>query len=117
MIHFLHTALSALLVGPSTVAPGLAEVRQEQAPQVLTDSRPVVRRPIPSGARAGAQRFARTELYFGTAKPDGVVTEAEFRRFIDRQVTPKFPDGLTILTADGQFRSPDGTVVKEQSFV
>jgi hypothetical protein len=23
--------------------------------------------------------FARTELYFGTARPDGVVSEAQFR--------------------------------------
>ena len=117
MMHLLHTALSAVLIALSTVAPGLAEARQEQVPQVLTDTRPVVRRPIPAGARNGAQRFARTELYFGTARPDGVVTEADFRGFIDRQVTPRFPDGLTILTGDGQFRSSDGTVIKEQSFV
>ena len=119
MMHLLQTALSAVLLVLSAVAPGLADARQDQVqvPQVLTDGRPVVRRPIPAGARTGAQRFARTELYFGTAKPDGVVTEAEFRGFVDRHVTSRFPDGLTILEGDGQFRSVDGTVVKEQSFV
>ena len=45
-----------------------------------------------------------------------MVTEAEFRGFVDRHVTPRFPDGLTILKGDGQFRVDD-TVVKEQSFV
>jgi hypothetical protein len=68
-----------VLFALSAVAPGLTDARQGQVPQVLTDGRPVVRRPIPAGARTGGQRFARTELYFGTAKPDGVVTEAEFR--------------------------------------
>ena len=75
MMHLLHTALSAVLFALSAVAPGLTDARQEQVPQVFSDTRPVVRRPIPAGARTGAQRFARTELYFGTAKTDGVVTE------------------------------------------
>jgi len=119
MVHLLRTALSAVLLALTAIAPGLADARQDQiqVPQVLTDNRPIVRRPIPGGARNGAQKFARTELYFGTAKSDGVVTEAEFRGFIDRYVTPRFPDGLTILEADGQFRGLDGTVVQEQSFV
>jgi hypothetical protein len=63
------------------------------------------------------QPFVRTELYFGTAKPNGAVTEAEFRDFVDRQVTPRFPDGLTLLKGNGQFRGEDNIVIKEQSFV
>ena len=61
--------------------------------------------------------FVRTELYFGTARPDGVVTEAEFREFVDRHVTPRFPDGLTLIKGDGQFRNEGAIVIKEQSFV
>ncbi|MEW6731553.1 MAG: DUF3574 domain-containing protein, partial [Acidobacteriota bacterium] len=46
--------------------------------------------------------FARTELYFGSAKPDGtVVTEAQFQQFVDQVVTPRFPDGLTLLVGLG----------------
>jgi Protein of unknown function (DUF3574) len=59
----------------------------------------------------------RTELYFGTARPDGVVTEEAFREFVDEQVTPRFPDGLTLIKGDGQFRSDGSAVIKEQSFV
>ena len=32
-------------------------------------------------------------------------------------MTPRFPDGLTLLKGDGQFRGEDDTVIKEQSFV
>jgi hypothetical protein len=46
-----------------------------------------------------------------------VVTDAEFRLFLDEEVTPRFPDGLTVLTATGQFTGADGTLVKENSFV
>jgi uncharacterized protein DUF3574 len=79
--------------------------------------RPVIRRPIPAAALRGSLDFVRTELFFGTAKPDGVVTDEEFREFLDRIITPRFPDGLTLLKGDGQFRGEDGVIVKEDSFV
>jgi hypothetical protein len=79
--------------------------------------RPVMRRPIPTAALRGSVDFARTELFFGTAKPEGVVTDEEFFEFLDRIITPRFPDGLTLLKGDGQFRGEDGLIVKEDSFI
>jgi hypothetical protein len=61
--------------------------------------------------------WARTELYFGTDRPGGAVSEAEFIQFIDYEVTPKFPDGLTLLTGYGQFKNSSGVIVKERSNV
>lgn len=75
------------------------------------------RRPIPPLGRKGALAFARTELFFGTDKPDGVVTDAEFRAFLDNQITPRFPDGLTVVKGDGQFRDAGGEIIKEASFI
>ena len=85
--------------------------------ETQTQDRPVVRRRIPPAGRRGASRFVRTELFFGTAKPIGAVTEEEFRVFVDAEVTPRFPDGLTVIKGDGQFRGEDDVLVKEQSFV
>ncbi|MGH9840652.1 MAG: DUF3574 domain-containing protein [Blastocatellia bacterium] len=63
-----------------------------------------------------AEVWRRTELYFGSSKPDGtVVTEAQFQQFVDNEVTPRFPDGLTVLTGYGQFRNSAGVIVKERS--
>lgn len=60
----------------------------------------------------------RTELYFGSAKPNGsVVSEREFMQFVDAEVTPRFPNGLTVLTGYGQFRGASGVIVKERSMV
>jgi hypothetical protein len=60
----------------------------------------------------------RSELYFGSGKPDGSsVTEAQFRKFVDSEVTPRFPDGLTLLTGYGQYKNSSGKIIKEQSFV
>jgi hypothetical protein len=60
--------------------------------------------------------FARTELFFGTAKPDGTaVTLGEWRGFLDREITPRFPDGLTVMTGLGQWQEEDETIVQERS--
>src|SRR5262245_20026759 len=65
-----------------------------------------------------ADPFVRTELFFGSAKPDGgAVTEAEFKKFLDEVITPRFPDGLTLLTGLGQFRGSSGQIVQERSML
>jgi hypothetical protein len=58
--------------------------------------------------------FIRTELFFGLGKSDGTeVTNSEFQQFLTREVTPKFPDGLTLLSGRGQFKNTNATLVKE----
>jgi hypothetical protein len=45
-----------------------------------------------------------TELFFGGTRADGsAITSAEFERFLDTDVTPAFPDGLTWLPVHGQW--------------
>ncbi|WP_240801606.1 DUF3574 domain-containing protein [Streptomyces sp. A1136] len=67
--------------------------------------------------RVGAP-YQETRLYFGTARPVGQapVGEEEFNRFIDREVTPAFPEGLTVQDAHGQWRGKGGTIVHETSY-
>lgn len=60
--------------------------------------------------------FTRTELFFGLSRASGeTVSEEQFQEFIDNEITPRFPDGLTLLSGTGQFRSGNGTIVKEGS--
>jgi hypothetical protein len=66
--------------------------------------------------KLGGSIWSRTELYFGLSRADGPdITDDEFEQFLDDVVTPRFPDGLTLLTGDGQFRGSSGVVVKERS--
>jgi hypothetical protein len=107
-------------VTPVAVTLGMliaSPVHAFQQTEGQTQDRPIARRRAPGDQRRGALAFARTELSFGTAKPGGAVTEEEFRTFLDEFVTPLFPDGLTVVKADGQFRGADGVTIKEQSFV
>ncbi|MCU0492124.1 MAG: DUF3574 domain-containing protein, partial [Chloroflexaceae bacterium] len=62
--------------------------------------------------------FIRSELFFGSERPNKPeVSDEEFKQFLDEAVTPRFPDGLTVLKGFGQFRESDGTIVQESSFV
>jgi uncharacterized protein DUF3574 len=62
--------------------------------------------------------YVETTLLFGTERPDGAaaVTESEFQRFLDTEVTPRFPDGLTVDQARGQYRDRHGVIEKERSY-
>lgn len=65
-----------------------------------------------------AERFLRTELYFGRLKRDGtIVSDDDWNRFLTDVVTPQFPDGFTILKATGQYRERSGKIVTEPSEV
>ena len=48
-----------------------------------------------------------TRLYFGLGPadhPDQGVSEAQWRDFLDKEVTPRFPDGLSVEDAYGQWQ-------------
>jgi hypothetical protein len=59
----------------------------------------------------------RTTLYFGLAHPDGRVSEREWKEFLKEQVTPRFPSGLTVWEANGQWRRSDGAIERERAKV
>lgn len=62
--------------------------------------------------------WLRTELFFGMDKPGPDVTDYQFQRFINDTVTPRFPDGLTVLAGNGQWKdSESGKIVRERSKV
>ena len=52
----------------------------------------------------GLKPFVEFNLYFGLEKGDGSeVSEAEWRAFLAEEVTPRFPDGLTVFDTSGQW--------------
>lgn len=67
--------------------------------------------------RAGEQPALQDSLYFGTGKPDGVVTRGEWAAFLETTVTPRFPQGLSVAEASGQWRGADGSIVRESTHV
>lgn len=57
-------------------------------------------------------------LYFGRHRADTlIVTDSAWAAFVTEIITPRFPAGLTIWSATGQWRAADGRIQREPSFV
>jgi hypothetical protein len=73
--------------------------------------------PSPSCA-IGDTALVREVLYFGRNRPGGgTVTDEEWQSFLDQVLTPRFPAGLTVVAATGQWKGKSGLVEQERSEV
>ena len=66
----------------------------------------------------GTDRFVKYELYMGRSGQSGeIVDDAAWDTFLGDTVTPRFPNGLTVLDAQGRWRDSEGAVGKERSTI
>lgn len=57
-------------------------------------------------------------LYFGRHIGDtAVVSDSAWNVFVKSVLTPAFPEGATVWAAAGQWRAPNGDLVREPSFI
>jgi len=80
------------------------------APSPATATAPTLEGdPSHPGHTAG---WVDTKLYFGLGRadhPETGITEAEWRDFLDKEVTPRFPDGLSVIDVYGQWQGRNET--------
>jgi len=91
----LITLLAISLCGCGYRSP--APAPQSTAPTLSGD-------PAHPGQTSG---WVDTKLYFGLGpmdNPDKGVSEAQWRAFLDKEVTPRFPDGLSVVDVYGQWQ-------------
>ena len=55
------------------------------------------------------------DLYFGRDTAKGEVSEADWAKFLAEEVTPRFPEGLSVVEAQGQYREPSGKLTRERT--
>jgi hypothetical protein len=68
--------------------------------------------------RDGLKDAHLERLYFGRNIGDtAVVSDSAWARFVRETITPAFPEGATTWDAAGQWRAPDGSMVRERGFV
>ena len=66
----------------------------------------------------GTDPFVEYRLFMGRSNQTGeVVDDAAWAAFLEDTVTPRFPPGLTVVDAQGQWRGSDGVILKERSKV
>lgn len=72
----------------------------------------------PALRTGAAEDVVVEQLFFGRNMPGGqVVSDSAWINFLSEVVTPRFPDGLTVFQAAGQWRGADGKIEREASFV
>jgi hypothetical protein len=70
----------------------------------------------PPACAEGLHRAMTAELYFGRSIGEHAqVSDADWTDFVDQQITPRFPDGLSVNDVYGQWRTPKGQFVREAS--
>jgi hypothetical protein len=73
--------------------------------------------PVPLRTCGSASPQLRTTLYFGGARPNGSVSELEWQIFLRDEVTTRFPNGMTVWDAEGQWRGSEGKIGHERTKV
>jgi len=90
------TVLAAALLALSACAP--------PAPQTIAPT-----------CAAPLKPALQIDLYFGLATKDREIGDVEWAAFLNEEVTPRFPDGLSVLDVAGQYRIPSGRITRERS--
>jgi hypothetical protein len=74
--------------------------------------------PVPAACAVGDTALVRDVVYFGRNRPDGgTVSDGEWQAFLDAVVTPRFPNGFTVVEATGQWKGRSGVVERERSAI
>ena len=64
----------------------------------------------------GTSAMMRAELFFGSSiGPETAISDAAWKTFLENDVTPRFPAGLTVTDASGQWRDAQGRIETEKS--
>jgi hypothetical protein len=95
LLSLLAFALAGCAHQPASTAPTVA-------PTLTGD-------PAHPGATKG---WVDTKLYFGLGPadhPEQGISEAQWREFLDKQVTPRFPSGLSVIDVYGQWRGKNSS--------
>ncbi|HKY94288.1 MAG TPA: DUF3574 domain-containing protein [Kiloniellales bacterium] len=67
---------------------------------------------------AGTDPWQRLEIVFGRdMQGGGRVSDKAWRSYVQQVLSPAFPDGLSVVEAEGRWVSPTGQAYVEDSFV
>ena len=71
--------------------------------------------PADSACGDGLEELAEYSLFFGGSDSTGaeVVSEEAWNEFLADTVTPRFPDGLTVMDGRGQWQLESGAIQRE----
>jgi adenosylhomocysteine nucleosidase len=73
---------------------------------------------LPTNSKSPTCCFYKTELYFGLTSQGREISETQWSNFLNQFITPKFPEGLTVINSYGQWYSnKEHRIIREKSKV
>ena len=74
--------------------------------------------PAPPACPVGQEPMRTAQLFFGQKTPGApAVSDAQFRIFLDAEVRPRFPGGVTVLEGGDQWKGAENRLIREASKV
>lgn len=71
-----------------------------------------------SACASGSNNWVREQIYFGrNIGASGEVSDQQWQQFLESEIMPRFTDGLTLVQAQGQWKSEAGPIVRERSWL
>jgi hypothetical protein len=71
---------------------------------------------MPLTCGPGLMQMTQAQLFFGRdIERRAMVSDEQWRDFLDQEVTPRFTDGFSVSDVAGQYRDQSGAVVREPS--
>jgi hypothetical protein len=66
----------------------------------------------------GQEHMRTAQMFFGqNVEGKSNINDAEFRQFVEEEVTPRFPAGLTVLDGGAQWKGSENKMIREASKV
>ena len=70
----------------------------------------------PQTCPVGQARLRTAQLFFARQAPDQPrISDADFRRYVDQELTTRFPDGLTVLDGNRQWKGEENRLIRESA--
>jgi hypothetical protein len=71
----------------------------------------------PKPACPAGQAQMRTAQLFLEAKAPARLNDADLRRFVDQEVTPRFPNGVTVVAGGGKWKGVENRQIRDAAKV
>lgn len=71
---------------------------------------------LPSACPPGQTQVRVAQVFLG-ARPPVKLDPAEIARFVDQEVTPRFPDGVSVVNGGDQWKGAENQIMREASKV
>lgn len=72
-----------------------------------------LRQPQPPACPAGQEYLSTAQLFLGRKAAPPYLTDADLRAFVEAEVTPRFPDGVTLMDGGGDWSGSENRLIRE----